>query len=53
MHWLPTASLASDTKFGFFIAAVFIVILSAPELSKVRMSLTLLMPPPTVRGIKT
>ena len=53
MHWLPTASLASDIRLGLFIAAVFIVILSAPEFNNDRMSSIELMPPPTVSGIKT
>ena len=53
IHWFPTALLASDIRSGFFIAAVLIVILSAPEFNNALISLTELIPPPTVRGINT
>jgi len=53
MHWLPTELLASDIRFGLCIAAVLIVILSAPEFNNDLISSTDFIPPPTVNGIKT
>ena len=52
-HWLPNLSAASLISLGFIIADEFIDILSAPSLSNVLKSSTVLIPPPTVNGIKT
>ncbi len=52
MHWAPKMSDASVIKEGFLTAEVFTVILSAPARMP-RMSSMVLMPPPTVMGMKT
>ena len=43
----------SSINFGFRTAAELIETLSAPALSKLYISFTLEIPPPTVRGINT
>src|SRR3989344_2544356 len=53
MHWLPNLFEAALISSGFFTAAVLIETLSAPAFSIVSMSSRLLIPPPTVKGIKT
>ena len=42
-----------DIKDGLFIALLFIVILSAPDLIKISTSFKVFIPPPTVKGIFT
>ena len=53
MHWLPNLLAASLTKSGLKIAAEFMATLSAPALSKLRISAISRTPPPTVSGMKT
>ena len=53
MHCEPYLSLASLTNCGLATADEFIDTLSAPALSKRRMSSTLRTPPPTVSGMNT
>ena len=50
---LPNSLLASLINSGFSIAEVLIQTLSAPALSTLFISAKLLIPPPTVMGIKT
>ena len=51
-YWVPNFSDANLTKLGSSTAAVLILTLSAPDLSKAFISSKVLTPPPTVRGIK-
>ena len=53
IHWLPKISAPSDISSGFASAAELTDILSAPSRSIFLMSSTVLIPPPTVNGIKT
>ena len=53
MHWEPNRSAASRTNSGFFTAAELMPTLSAPALSRLRMSWMVRTPPPTVSGINT
>ena len=53
MHCEPTLAEASATSCGLFTAAVFMLTLSAPALSRRRTSSTLRTPPPTVSGMNT
>ena len=48
----PNILLASLINFGLFIAAVLTETLSAPALKTLFISLRVLMPPPTVKGMK-
>ena len=50
MHWDPNFFELSITTFEFSTAAVFIETLSAPQLSNLLISATLLIPPPTLKG---
>ena len=52
MHCDPNFFELSRTTFKFSTAAVFIETLSAPQLSSLLISSTLLIPPPTVKGTK-
>ena len=51
-HWSPYFCAASNTSRGFFMAPEFTLTLSAPHLSTRSKSSRVLIPPPTVRGIK-
>src|SRR5271157_5568906 len=53
MHWAPKISDDLLMNEGFLTAVVLTVILSAPALRMDRMPSMVLMPPPTVMGIKT
>src|SRR3569623_2026630 len=53
MHCEPKRAAASRTNSGLDTAAVLIATLSAPALSRRRMSAVVRMPPPTVSGMKT
>ncbi|MCY1452572.1 hypothetical protein D9M71_695010 [compost metagenome] len=53
MHWEPKRAAASPTNSGVNTAAVLIDTLSAPALSRLRMSCTVRTPPPTVSGMNT
>ncbi len=53
VHWEPKRSAASFTNSGRCTAAVLIETLSAPALSRLRISATVRTPPPTVSGMKT
>ena len=52
MHCDPNFFELSITTLEFSTAAVFMETLSAPQLSNLLISSTLLTPPPTVRGTK-
>ena len=52
IHWDPNFFELSITTFEFSTAAVLIETLSAPQLSNLFISSTLLIPPPTVKGTK-
>ena len=51
-HWLPNLSAASAISVGLSMAAEFTDILSAPSRSIALKSSTVLIPPPTVNGMK-
>jgi hypothetical protein len=53
MHCEPKRAAASCTNSGLWIAAVLIPTLSAPAFSRLRISPSSRMPPPTVSGMNT
>ena len=52
-HWLPKRSAPSEMRSGLRTAALLMETLSAPACKMARMSSTVRMPPPTVKGMKT
>ena len=51
-HWSPYSRAASRTRSGLRMAPELTLTLSAPHFSTRSKSSTVLMPPPTVRGMK-